>query len=66
MERYTLKDLVAMLHSRSISSHEILEMYMQRISDHDTSLNCYITLNKDAAFEKSIKAFLKVEKSSEQ
>ena len=56
MERYTLKDLVAMLHSRSISSHEILEMYMQRISDHDTSLNCYITLNKDAAFEKSIKA----------
>ena len=45
-----------MLRSRDISSHEILDMYMQRISDHDTSLNCYITLNKDAAVKKSIQA----------
>ena len=56
LERYTLKKLVTMLHSRDISSHEILDMYMQRISDHDKSLNCYITLNKDAAIEKSIQA----------
>ena len=56
MERYTLKKLSTMLHSRDISSHEILDMYMQRISDHDKSLNCYITLNKDGAIEKSIQA----------
>ena len=45
-----------MLRSRNISSHEILEMYMQRISEHDTSLNSYITLNQDDALEKSIQA----------
>ncbi len=56
MERYTLKNLVAMLRSRDISSHEILEMYIQRISEHDSSFNSYITLNQDAALEKSIQA----------
>ena len=56
MERYTLKNLVTMLRSRDISSQEILEMYMQRISDYDKSLNCYITLNKDAALNESIQA----------
>ena len=45
-----------MLRSRDISSREILEMYMQQVSDHDKSLNCYITLNEDAAFEKSFQA----------
>ena len=45
-----------MLRSRDISSQEILEMYMQRISDYDKSLNCYITLNNDAALEESIQA----------
>ena len=56
MERYTLKNLVAMLRSRDISSHEILEMYIQRISEHDSSFNSYITLSQDVALEKSIQA----------
>jgi len=56
LERYTLKNLVAMLRSRDISSHEILEMYIQRISEHDSSFNSYITLNQDAALEQSIQA----------
>ena len=45
-----------MLRSRDISSHEILEMYIQRISEHDSSFNSYITLNQDVALEKSIQA----------
>jgi len=56
LERYTLKNLVAMLRSRDISSHEILEMYIQRISEHDSSFNSYITLNQDVALEQSIQA----------
>ena len=56
MERYTLKNLVAMLRSRDISSHEILEMYIQRISEHDPSFNSYITINQDVALEQSIQA----------
>ncbi|SVE04967.1 uncharacterized protein METZ01_LOCUS457821, partial [marine metagenome] len=58
MQRYTLKNLLYMLCEREISSQEILKMYIQRISEHDTLINSFITLDEDAALEKSRQADL--------
>ena len=56
MQRYKLKNLLSMLSEEKISSHEILKMYIQRISEHDTLINSFITLDEDAALEKARQA----------
>ena len=49
LQRYTLKNLLYMLREREISSQEIIKMYIQRISEQDTLINSFITLDEDAA-----------------
>ncbi len=45
-----------MLGEEKISSQEILKTYIQRIAEHDTLINSFITLDADAALEKARQA----------
>lgn len=49
MYRKTLRELAKALHSKAISSTELVTGYIQRIDQHAAELNCFITLNKEQA-----------------
>jgi aspartyl-tRNA(Asn)/glutamyl-tRNA(Gln) amidotransferase subunit A len=44
-----LTDVAEMLHTRDLSSRELVQAYLERIETHDDSLHCYITVDAETA-----------------
>jgi len=49
MHENTLTELSAALSARSVSSRELTELYIERITEFDSTLNCFVTVEKEKA-----------------
>ena len=49
MHQSTLAQLSAALEAKQISSEELTRIYLERCKNFNTSLNCFITINEEAA-----------------
>ncbi len=56
MHHKTLAELSRDLHDRKISSKELTQHFIDRIKKHDASLNSFITLTEELAFEQATAA----------
>jgi aspartyl-tRNA(Asn)/glutamyl-tRNA(Gln) amidotransferase subunit A len=54
--RNTLAELAAMLHSGEVSSSELTQHYLSRISQYDAALNSFITVVEDQAMAQAAEA----------
>jgi aspartyl-tRNA(Asn)/glutamyl-tRNA(Gln) amidotransferase subunit A len=52
----TVAELSAALHARAISSVELTRAYLERIAEHQSVLNAFITLAPEAAFAEAARA----------
>lgn len=53
MHQSTLAQLSTALESKEISSEELTRLYLDRCKQYNESLNCFITINEDAALEQA-------------
>ncbi len=53
MYRSTLAELSRSLHDGKISSEELTQIYLQRSTDNNPGLNCYITIDPDKALQQA-------------
>jgi len=53
MHHYTLAELSGLLKKKQISSEELTSSYLQRLQQHNPSLNCYITSTPELALEQA-------------
>jgi len=56
MHQSTLAQLSTALESKQISSEELTRLYLDRCKQFNESLNCFITINEDAALEQARRA----------
>ena len=57
---YTLAELSRMLNQKEISSEELTQLYLDRIEQYDSRLNCFISITPEFAKENAKAADLKI------